>query len=1481
MTKLFSVLQISAKRFCYHQPMAVKQTKHTFYASLVKSLIILIFTFTFPTQMVLGQSVIDYRSKATGDWTTSGTWEFYNGSSWVALGTTLSTDNNAFTTDPSWTNVQISSGLNWIWGSASGNGNGGMSYTNPITTVSSGTWYYKSITLTGGVTYSLTFDYKTSNVTASNSRIIVDISANIPTASTTWTGATELYNALQATSGAWVNNTGTLSFTATTTGTYYLGFRNAYASAAAAITSSIDNITITGTCGIPSSTSGAIAIQSPHIVTVSSDLTVDQVTINSGGTVLLSAGTLSINNGADADDFIIKGTYKRTASLTTIAGPGVVYCDNGGIYEHALNGGIIPTITWNAGSALKITGVAGTMPTATGTYQNVIWNCLSQSGAIGLEDNLNTINGSFTVQSTNLQVLYLGNLGATPRSMAIGGNLNMEGGIFAIRASAFNTSLYTINVAGNYNQTGGNFQLSRTTAGTNIPILNVAGDFTCSGGTLDNNAGANTLSSINFTKSGTQLFTLGGTIANGIEFNVKSGSILEFATATTVLSNSSVNSKFTVESGGGMIIKHAQGISTTASTGCINIGAPTAANYILNTAGNYTFNGSAPQVTGNKFPATVNNFTISNSSGATLTGVLTVNGTLNLSSGNFTSGASNLLTIGSSGTISNASASSYVNGNLARVITGTSATLFPVGKGGNYRPVTFTYTAAPTSKTVTIEQFESGLLSYANTSTARFGARYWNITQSATGIGYSIGLNNSGFTPTGTVVMLRREGTGAVTSNATSFISPTYTNSSSFSTTNVSNDVQLGETAIPLTVSSAAATSKIYDKTNMAVVAGGTLVGIVSGDVVTLTQSGTFASVNVSTGIGVTSTSTLAGANAGAYSLTQPTGLTANITARPLTITGAANSKTFDGNTSSATNPTVTSGVVQSGDVAAFTQTYDNATVGASKVMTPSGIVTDGNSGNNYSYSFATSSNGTITAATSTQWNGSASSNWNTPGNWTPPVVPATGITAVVVTTSTAPIINSSGNECADLIISSGSLTIGEIGTLTVSGTLTNGGTLNILSSADGTGSLLHNTASVIAKVERYMNMTNWTVGIDGWHFLSSPVASQAISPNFTPTDYDFYRWYEPGNVWVNYKNTSTFPTWSDANNSSTDFIVGKGYMAAYADAAPKEFNGMLNVADVDVSGLTITGATHYYAWHLLGNPFACALTWDASLPWGLTNVSGIAKIWNEANQSYSDLTSSPPTSIPATNGFMVEVVSGTGSLTIPAIKRVHDAQAFYKSADVEALKFIARNMDAGNAQECNVVFNIDATPGFDLMYDGEALSGYGPTFYAVAGERKLSTDALPELTPELQVPFNFVPNAGNQYQIDVTGTESIALTAYLLDKKTNTDHNLSLNPTYTFAADAGDLQDRFVLHFSPVGIEDTKTTNNFSAYASDGIINILYEHQMCGKVTVADLAGRIVAASNLKSGSSTCIDMQGHSGIFIVSVISTNSVSNTKIFVN
>ena len=123
-----------------------------------------------------------------------------------------------------------------------------------------------------------------------------------------------------------------------------------------------------------------------------------------------------------------------------------------------------------------------------------------------------------------------------------------------------------------------------------------------------------------------------------------------------------------------------------------------------------------------------------------------------------------------------------------------------------------------------------------------------------------------------------------------------------------------------LTVAGTVVANKVYNGTTAATLTGGVLSGLITGDVVTLTQAGTFASKNVGTGIVVTAADVLAGTGATNYTLTQPTGLKANITPKALTVTGTVvANKVYDGTTTATVTTGVLSGVI-AGDVVTLTQ---------------------------------------------------------------------------------------------------------------------------------------------------------------------------------------------------------------------------------------------------------------------------------------------------------------------------------------------------------------------------------------------------------------------------------------------------------------------------------------------------------------------------------------------------------------------------------
>ncbi len=86
---------------------------------------------------------------------------------------------------------------------------------------------------------------------------------------------------------------------------------------------------------------------------------------------------------------------------------------------------------------------------------------------------------------------------------------------------------------------------------------------------------------------------------------------------------------------------------------------------------------------------------------------------------------------------------------------------------------------------------------------------------------------------------------------------------------------------------------------------------------------------------------------------------------RPITVTAATDSKTYDVTTSSSVVPTITTGTLAFADTPAFTQTFDTKNVGTGKTLTPAGVVLDNNNGDNYLVTFVNDATGVISSGRS------------------------------------------------------------------------------------------------------------------------------------------------------------------------------------------------------------------------------------------------------------------------------------------------------------------------------------------------------------------------------------------------------------------------------------------------------------------------------------------------------------------------------------
>jgi len=405
-----------------------------------------------------------------------------------------------------------------------------------------------------------------------------------------------------------------------------------------------------------------------------------------------------------------------------------------------------------------------------------------------------------------------------------------------------------------------------------------------------------------------------------------------------------------------------------------------------------------------------------------------------------------------------------------------------------------------------------------------------------------------------------------------------------------------------------------------------------------------------------------------------------------------------------------------------------------------------------------------------------------------------------------------------------------------------------------------------------YVTIPSWTDDAHGWHLLSSPMTSQSVSPAFTdavPANYDFFAWDEVNDMWLNQKV---------AGNNITSFVPGRGYLAAYQNTPGRNFTGQVTTTDVTVNNLTMSGGT-YSGWNLLGNPYNSSLKWNDGTIWTVpATIAATAKVWNEPTAAYVDI--DPGENIPAFNGFMVQVLSGSPvSLTIPVAARVHDFLSIYKDVPGN-LKLVAYDRTGNTAQECVIGANDQATGGYDRDFDSRFLAGYAPKFYALAGGEMLSTHIVPALNTASAIDLGFEKNGQTEFSIGLENAIP-GLTVYLTDKKTGITTELKDGVEYSFISLEGDEPNRFLLHFSPLSIEDPGNVNPFEVYSTGDQIRILSHAEGESELYVTNLVGQVVLAGRAGEGMTTVNAASLTNGVYLVNLASSKGIVSHKVIIN
>jgi filamentous hemagglutinin family protein len=421
--------------------------------------------------------------------------------------------------------------------------------------------------------------------------------------------------------------------------------------------------------------------------------------------------------------------------------------------------------------------------------------------------------------------------------------------------------------------------------------------------------------------------TVNGATAQNKIYDATTTATITGETLAGILSGDTV----TISGGGTFSDKNVGGSKTVTAN--LTLGGVDAGNYVFAQPTNLTANITAKTVTVSG--ATAQNKTYDATTAATITGEI-LNGIF----------SGDTVAVSGNGTFSDKNVGTGKAVTTSLSLSGTDA--------GNYvltQPTNLT--ANITAKTVTVS-----------------GATAQNKTYDATTAATITGETLNGIFSGDTVVV---SGNGSFSSKnvgtnkqVTTNLLLSGTDAGNYVLTQPTN-LTANITAATLTVNGATAQNKIYDATTTATITGETLAGILSGDTVTISGGGTFSDKNVGTGKTVTANLTLGGVDAGNYVFAQPTNLTANITAKTVTVSGAtAQNKTYDATTAATIAGETLNGIF-SGDMVAVSGngSFSDKNVGTNKAVTTS-LKLSGTDAGNYVLTQPTNLTANITAKTIT-----------------------------------------------------------------------------------------------------------------------------------------------------------------------------------------------------------------------------------------------------------------------------------------------------------------------------------------------------------------------------------------------------------------------------------------------------------------------------------------------------------------------------------
>lgn len=381
-------------------------------------------------------------------------------------------------------------------------------------------------------------------------------------------------------------------------------------------------------------------------------------------------------------------------------------------------------------------------------------------------------------------------------------------------------------------------------------------------------------------------------------------------------------------------------------------------------------------------------------------------------------------------------------------------------------------------------------------------------------------------------------------------------------------------------------------------------------------------------------------------------------------------------------------------------------------------------------------------------------------------------------------------------IANTGQLILEPNSTFTSSGDLevTGANAIVIESTAAGTGNLVYTGSNLSYPSSGSVTVQRFLTGasnISGYHYMSSPVTSQAI---FGDED-DLYGYKESTTDWI----VST-----DVTDGFTTFAPGAGYAMRYDANTTKEFVGEMNNGNVNV---TVTHTSNpgdaYEFYNFFGNPYPSSVSATSFITANSGILSNTLNFWSGSDfATYNtslgagtagSIGSTPDDNISISQAFFVES-SAAGTATFTNAMRTADSDNYYR---VEARDVIRLNVTSSNDfNQLMVASHDEATTEIEALDSKKMKGNQALSIYSIVDENKLAIQTLPEITKETTVQIGLETNTADWFTFSKDALTEFDGELYLWDSYKN--HTVDLNKKdYKVFLEEGNYNNRFKMIFA------------------------------------------------------------------------------------